>query len=220
MAEEQKVKIYVDHRELKTSMSRALFELGAEIETKQLQVGDYILSDDVVVELKTCPDFVASLLDGRLFEQARSMKAQFAKPMYIIEGDIYELFEVRNVHPNALRAALLSLILDYKFPVMFSRDKQETAEILHLIAKREQLDNNKEISLRGSKVAYTLPEQQQYLIEGLPLVGPKLAKGLLKEFGSPLNILNASLEDLQKVDKMGKKKAEAVKRILEEPYKD
>lgn len=220
MAEEQRVKIFVDHRELKGGISHMLFELGADIETKALEVGDFILSDDVVVEFKTASDFVASLVDGRLFEQARNMKAQFKKPMYIVEGNIGDMFEVRNVHPNAIRAAMVSLILDYGFPFMFTRDRYETAELLMLIAKREQFANGKEISLRGSRAAYTLPEQQQYLIEGLPLVGPKLAKNLLKEFGKPIDILNASPEDLQKVDKLGKKKAEMMRKILEEEYED
>ena len=218
MVEEQVVKICVDTRE--PELARLLFDLGAEVETSQLEVADFLLSDDVVVELKTTQDFVASLLDGRLFTQARELKSNFPKPLYIIEGSIHDMFEVRNVHPNALRAALVSLALDYGFPIVFSRDKQETAELLYLIAKREQIESNKEVGLRGTRKAWSLAEQQQFLLEGLPLVGPKLAKNLLRVFGSPSAVINAELEDLQKVDKMGPKKAESVKKVLEGTYEE
>jgi len=218
MVDEQKVKVLVDYRE--SEIAKILFELGAEVETSSLEVGDFILSEDVVVELKVCGDFVASLIDGRLFSQAKELKNNFKKPLYIIEGDINEMFEVRNVHPNALRAALVSLALDYGFPLIFSRNREETGEILMIIAKREQFENSKEISLRGSKKNWTLAEQQQFLIEGLPLVGPKLAKNLLKEFGNPTNIINAGIEDLQKVDKIGKKKSGAIRKLLEGLYKE
>lgn len=210
------VKILVDHRELRSPTARKLFELGAEIDTQSLQVGDYILSDDVVVELKKVEDFVGSLIDGRLFSQAPNLKS-FKKPLYIVEGDLCALFE-RNVHPNAIRAAMISLTLDYGIPFLFSSSPEETAEFLFLIARREQEDRNKEISLRGSKKTMSLSEQQQFFIEGLPSVGPTLAKNLLKHFGSIKAILEAKHDDLQEVDKLGKKKAEIIRNLIDNKY--
>ncbi len=214
----KEVKICVDHRE--SELASMLLDKGVNVEKSLLEVGDFILSDDVVVELKTSSDFVASLIDGRLFKQAKELKNNFNKPLYIIEGDIHDMFDVRDVHPNALRASLVSLSLDHSLPILFSRNKTETVDLLFLIAKREQLENGKEVSLRGSRKCWTLAERQRFLIEGLPLVGPKLARNLLKEFGSPTAVLTASYEDLQKVDKMGKKKSETVRRILDEEYKE
>ncbi len=212
-----KIRIYVDHRE--GELSTLLSELGVDVNKALLEVGDFILSSDVVVELKTVSDFVTSLVDGRLFKQAKELKRNFPKPLYIIEGTLHEMFD-SGVHPNALRAALISLTLDQRFPLLFSQSKEETADLLILIAKREQFKNSKEVSLRGSRRLKSLFEQQQFLIEGLPLVGPKLAKSLLREFGSPEEVLTASFEDLQKVDKMGKKKAATVRKLLEEQYEE
>ena len=58
-------------------------------------------------------------------------------------------------------------------------------------------------------------EKQQFLIEGLPLVGPKLAKSLLREFRSPINILSASEEDMLSVDKLGPKKYKLIRDVLD-----
>jgi|TARA_Y100000310_G_C20629564_1_gene787866 Fanconi anemia group M protein len=209
------LKIIVDHRENKGQLPRYLYEKDIQIETKALEVGDFILSNDCVVELKKVPDFVNSLVDGRLFSQAKELRENFQKPLYIIEGDLREIFDVRNVHPNAIRAAMLSLTLDYQIPFLFSHDTEETVNLLISLAKREQLDNNKDVSLRGSKRAWTLEEQQQFLIEGLPLIGPKLAKNLLKEFKSPIKLLNALEDDLTKVEKLGPKKAKIIRELLD-----
>lgn len=209
------LKIIVDHRENKGKLPRLLYEQNIITETKTLEVGDFIISDDCVVELKKVPDFVNSLVDGRLFSQAKELRENFQKPLYIIEGELKEIFGVRNVHPNAIRAAMLSLTLDYQIPFLFSHDTEETVNLLISLAKREQLENNKEVSLRGSKRAWTLEEQQQFLIEGLPLIGPKLAKNLLKEFKSPIKLLNALEDDLIKIDKLGPKKAKIIRELLD-----
>ena len=209
------LKIIVDHRENKGRLPRLLYEQNIITETKTLEVGDFIISDDCVVELKKVPDFVNSLVDGRLFSQAKELRENFQKPLYIIEGELREIFGVRNVHPNAIRAAMLSLTLDYQIPFLFSHDTEETVNLLISLAKREQVEHNKEVSLRGSKRAWTLEEQQQFLIEGLPLIGPKLAKNLLKEFKSPIKLLNALEEDLIKIDKLGPKKAKIIRELLD-----
>jgi ERCC4-type nuclease len=209
------LKIIVDHRENKGQLPRYFYEKDIQIETKTLEVGDFILSNECVVELKKVPDFVNSLVDGRLFTQAKELRENFQKPLYIIEGDMRDIFEIRNVHPNAIRAAMLSLTLDYQIPFLFAHDTEETVNLLISLAKREQLDNNKEISLRGSKRTWSVEEQQQFLVEGLPLVGPKLAKSLLKEFKSPITLLNASEDDLTKIDKLGPKKAKLIRELLD-----
>jgi Fanconi anemia group M protein len=209
------MKIIIDHREARGALPRILYDLNLEVDTQTLEVGDFIISEDVVVELKKVPDFVNSLLDGRLFSQAKELKENFMKPIYIIEGDLKNLFEIRNVHPNAIRAAMISLLLDYQIPFLFSHSEYETANILCSLVKREQKDGNKSIGLRGSKRVWTLEEKQQFLIEGLPLVGPKLAKNLLREFKSPTNILSADKEAMLGIDKLGPKKYKLIRDVLD-----
>ncbi len=209
------MKIIIDHREARGTLPRKLYDLGLEIDTQTLEIGDFIISEDVVVELKNVPDFVNSLVDGRLFSQAKELKENFVKPIYLIEGDLSNLFEIRNVHPNAIRAAMISLLLDYQIPFLFSDSEIETANILFSLIKREQKEGNKSVGLRGSKRVWTLEEKQQFLIEGLPLVGPKLAKSLLREFRSPINILSASEEDMLSVDKLGPKKYKLIRDVLD-----
>lgn len=210
-----KVIIYVDTRE---QASNVVIELknyeDALIQVKQLEVGDFVLSDEVVVERKTIEDFLGSIIDGRLFSQLVMMSSNYPAPLIILEGNPHELYTTRNVHENAIKGALASIALNYRIPILYSADVNETAKYLYLIAKREQLGVEKEIRLRVGRKGLTQKEQQQFLVEGFPLVGPSLAKALLRKFGTVRAIVGASITELQEVEKMGPKKAAKIHEIL------
>ena len=80
------VSIIVDYREMRTNVVKKLYELGAKIESKNLAVGDFILSERVCVERKSVKDFLQSIIDNRLFEQVSNLVANFEKPLMIVEG--------------------------------------------------------------------------------------------------------------------------------------
>ncbi|MGC8850441.1 MAG: helicase-related protein, partial [Candidatus Bathyarchaeia archaeon] len=70
------VKVLVDHREANSRVVAELSRLGVDVELASLPHGDYILSERVAVERKTINDFASSIIDGRLFEQASTLKEQ------------------------------------------------------------------------------------------------------------------------------------------------
>ena len=45
-----------------------------------------------------------------------------------------------------------------------------------------------------------------------------LAKNLLKQLGSVERVITASEDDLKKIDKIGKKKAQDIRRVVSAPY--
>ena len=212
--------VFVDTREQNSAIAEKLEKQGIEVKVKMLDVGDYVLSDDVVVERKTIEDFLQSIIDGRLFEQLLSMKENFAKPLLLIEGDFQRIYSLRNIHKNSIIGALTSAALNYQVPVLFTSCARETVDFLHNIAKREQLGNSRDIRLRVGRKGLTLAEQQRFLVESLPFVGPKMAKALLKEFGSVKEIANAYSKDLQKVSNLGEKKAKRIKKVFRAKYEE
>ena len=215
---EEDVVIFADVRE-QGPVVDYLYSQGIKVRTGQLKAGDFILSEDVGVERKIISDFVASLIDKRLFEQAQKMKENFTQPMYIVEGNFEDIFKVRNVSAQAIWGALISLIIDYKFPILFSSSPKETAELLAVIAKREQLDRKKGISVRTEIKPKSFSDQQQFFIEGLHGIGPNTAKALLKHFGTPAKIVSADAKELQKVEGVGEKRAELIRKILDSEFK-
>jgi Fanconi anemia group M protein len=209
------VKILVDNRERNFMLIEKLNELGAELEFHNLPVGDYILSDRVCVERKRINDFENSIMNGRLFDQIERLRASFPKPIVILEGDGSEY----RLGSNVITGTIISLYTDYDAQVILSANEDETAEILYTIAKREQEKKEREPRLIGTKRAFTNEEWQRLILSSIPGVGPKLAYELLKEFKSIKNVVNASVDELMKVDKIGKKKASRIHEILNFEYK-
>lgn len=208
--------VFADVRESHSEVAEFLRRKGADVREIMLEIGDYLISDQIVIERKTASDFLASLIDGRLFNQLTQM-LNYEKPLLIIEGTPRELFFLRNINANALIGALASIALDFRVPILFSDGRAQTANYIYIIAKRAQQSKEKEISLR-KKQAFSLKEWQQFIVESLPGVGPKTAKSLLKHFGSVKAIFNASLKDLEKIPGMGKRKAKKIIEVLESKY--
>ena len=101
-------------------MVKELIDAGISVKTAQLSVADYVLSGGVGVELKKVPDFVASIIDGRILEQVRDLKNSFPKAVLVIEGE-EDIYSVRKVHANAIRGMLASIVLDFHVPVLYTK---------------------------------------------------------------------------------------------------
>lgn len=209
------VVIDVDYREKNSLVYSHLVKLGIGVKFKELKVADYIVKG-VAVERKTVQDFVSSMINKRLFRQLEEMQ-QYNSNLLIIEGiDEQELYSDQEIiegekiglHPNAIRGFLLSILLKYKVPIIFTKNQEDTAKFISLIAKKQKRDT----SLRPTKRTHSKKEQIQFILEGFPGVGPKTSKKLIKKFKNLEGIFNASLEELQEI--LGKK-AESFKELLE-----
>ncbi len=195
---------------------KKLAKQDVKVRSTRLDVGDFLVSDRSAVERKTTEDFVTSLIDNRLFPQLTEMEEEFTHPLLLIEGG--GLFGQRNVHPNAIRGALSSIVLDYEMPILWADDEDETVELLMALAKREQEDKDRDISIRGEKSPQTEAELQKFIVAGLPNVSSKLADRLLQHFGSVRTIFTASETELKKVEGIGEEKAARIKEIVEKKY--
>ncbi|RLF90020.1 DEAD/DEAH box helicase, partial [Thermococci archaeon] len=196
---------------------KRLKTLGIKLEFKTLDVGDYIVSEDVAIERKSANDFIQSIIDGRLFDQVKRLKEAYPRPIMIIEGQLYG---IRNVHPNAIRGAIAAVTVDFGLPVIFSSNPEETAQYIFLIAKREQEEKEREVRIRSEKKAVTLAERQRLIVEGLPHVSATLAKRLLRHFGTVERVFTASEAELMKVEGIGEKIAREIRKVITAPYRE
>jgi len=214
--EERRPLIFMDIREKNSDTARELARQDCTIKEKLLVVGDYLLSDRVAIERKEAGDFVASIIDGRLWQQVKALKGNFEKPVLMIEGT--ELYG-RLKNPNAIRGALASLAIDWQMPMIFANDAREAAALIYWIARREQFEEQRETAIRGEKKAESSEEKQEFLISGLPGVSIVRAKELLRKFGCPQAVFQAGAEELQKAEGIGEKLAGGIRDVLEKPYR-
>lgn len=208
--------IIADYREKGSEALRTLSDKGAQIKLQMLETADYVLSQRTGIEIKKTNDFVNSIIDGRLLEQAKTLRQEYEKPLIIIEGK-EDIYAVRNVHPNAIRGALAAITISFGIPTIQTTSALETAELIMAIAKREQDTNKKEYYQHNDK-KINGKEQKEYLISALPSVGPVLAKELLKQFGTARNVFKANPEELQKTKGLGKEISKQITDALDEPY--
>jgi len=197
-----KKEIIADYREKNSFVIKELISLGLEIKIKNLKVGDYLVNG-VAIERKTVSDFISSMINKRLLRQLKEIQ-QYKNKILIIEG-IYEneLYSCNSeeigMHPNAIRGFLLSILLKYKIPIIFTENFEDTAKFIYVLSEKKEKEN----SLNVNKKFLNKKERMQFILEGFPGIGPKTAKKLLLEFKTLQNIMNADIGDLKKI--IGKK---------------
>jgi ERCC4-related helicase len=214
--QQDKINIIVDHREYRSTVTRFLSTKDILITPQQLDVGDYVLSTRIGVERKNVDDYLSSLLEGKLFHQMKQLRDSYSRPILIIEGE--GLLTRRNIGHTAIFGSIVSIIVDYGISIITTKNPHETADFLYVIAKREQLDHKKDVAIRGEKWSMSLPEHQQFMIEGLPNISVVLAKRLLHHFGSIYAIVNATEEELCQIQGIGKATAAEIIRLLHAEY--
>jgi len=215
--EQTNYQIFADHREKAAGIVKNLLNQGIKINLSTLVVGDYLLSSRCAVEYKTIPDFLDSLLDGRMLEQAKLLKQHYERPLIIVEGT-ENLYGLRRIHPNAIRGMLATLTVSYGIPVLFTQNHADTAALFAQIAKREQEGGNNHFTPHASRKPATIQSQQEYLVSALPGVGMGFARPLLQKFGSAEKVFLASEEALKEVEKIGDKKAKLIREVVTKNY--
>lgn len=213
--EKSKTVVFADSREGNSKVIRHLSEMEIDVKVRSMAVGDYQVSDEVVIERKTAKDFVDSIIDKRLFKQARELSEEFKRPILILEGD-----DIYNgmIHPNAVRGTIAAIAIDFGISIIPTRNSEDTAAMIKRIAVREQTGEKTPIQIRTDKKPVSLWEQQLFIVESLPNIGPVNAKNLLQHFGSVEKVLNASESELQEVDGIGEKTAKNIRKVVESEY--
>lgn len=202
---EDALKIIIDVHEKNSFVPSFLSEAGMKIEFKTFEVGDYIVGN-VIIERKTFSDFVNSMLSKRLKEQLKNLQ-QCKSKMLILEGRE----EAKgSINPNSVRGQILSILVNYEIPIIFTKNEKETAEYLVLLAK-QSAKPMQETSMH-TRIPKTLKEQKLYILEAFPGIGPKKARLLIKKFGTLHKIF---LADENKLSEILKSKAGDFKKIIE-----
>ncbi len=206
------MKITVDYREEASGLIDLLKNEDISIEVKKVPYGDYIINDSITIERKTARDFLVSIIDGRLFNQLSNVKKYCTNPILLVEGNPYKTD--LNFDPMAIKGALISAQVIWYIPVIFSRSKEDTRDIFLMIGNQEETYIDV-VPLRGGYRPKRLKSKQLYLLQGLPQVGPMLAKRLIERFRSVSNIINASIEQLIEVEGIGRVSAERIREVLD-----
>ena len=210
------LRIVVDERERKSGIPDLLKSVGLNLEMKTLPIGDYIVAPETIVERKSIRDLMASVFDGRLFDQCSRLKEHFEHPVVLMEGNVDEIEEITE-NPLIFYGALSSVVLDFKIPVIPTPNASHTAKLLVSMCSRR--DSHKGPYLKKIKKSSNLERQQLSVLCSLPGIGEKFAVRMIEKFGTPLKVFSATAAELGKVEGLGETRAKKIKKILDSKSK-
>jgi Fanconi anemia group M protein len=206
------LRIIVDYREKASGLVDLLKQANFDIEVKTIKYGDYVINDSITIERKTAHDFIVSIIDGRLFGQVSNLKRHCSSPVLLVEGNPYKTD--LDMDPEAIKGALISTQVIWYVPVIYSRSKEDSANIMQMIGRQDASSRDK-LVLRAGYRPKRLRSKQLFVLQGLPKVGPTTAKRLLERFKSVKNVINAPIEELQQVEGIGVVSAKAIRDALD-----
>ena len=226
------MKLLVDHRE--KLMFESLKGICESMSYGQLSIGDYwVITDSsevIIVERKTVQDFLSSVRSNRLWDQLlRLMKAReesgykVKRRILLVHGNFNDYLESTDWdnlddlrrHWSQLMGAFQEIVYVYNTPIIHAESDVAFRSFMRILIQREQKGKNDKLPEARwfrKPVKATLPvkDRRKYIIAAIPHIGNRLAENLLSHFGTILKIASASVEELQEVPKIGKKKAKLI----------
>ena len=132
----ENVTILFDDRERPSGVAEELEKLsGVLVRIEHLAVGDYNIDGSVLIERKSAKDFAHSLMDGRLFIQAKQMADSPIRTAYVLEGSSADWFGL-GVSQESIQGALVTLMLIFDIPVFRSSGPTESARLIFYIGSQ------------------------------------------------------------------------------------
>ena len=224
------LKLVVDYRE-RHAVDLAE-DVCEEISFSQLPIGDYLLvsgSTAVIVERKTVSDFLSSVRTNRLWDQLlrmvkveKVMGYEIKRRVLLLHGSFQNYLQEAGVPQedmlkrwSQLMGAFQEIVYVYNTPIFQAESDTALKAFFRILVQREYTGkNDKSPDARWYRkpAKADLPEKdrKKYILSALPYIGDQLAGNLLSHFETISNVAFASVEQLQEVPKIGRKKAELI----------
>ena len=213
------IAVLMDNREPLELMHQAMAEAGGLApEIGHLSVGDYLIDNTLLVERKTHPDLVQSIINGRLFHQAHRLAVSGYPVLMILEGGQADL-QPSNMTWESIQGALVTVTVFFHIPVLHTSSPKQTVQTFLYAAKQHRSVATDALARHGRR-----PKRkaalQSHILQGLPGIGPKRARALLERFGSVEEIMKASTEQLKEIEGIGDHGAQRIRWAVEEATAD
>jgi len=206
------IELIMDDREPAAVMLPAFQSCGCfAVQIRRLPIADYIVNDELLVERKTLPDLIRSIIDGRLFHQARRLACAGRTAVLVLEGSFQDLHT--EMRWEAIQGALVTVSLFFGVPVLWTRNPEDTTRVL-AYAARQQTAIHTDALVRHGRRPRRKAALQSHILQGLPGVGPKRARQLIATFGTVEAVITANARSLVDVAGLGARTAERIREAV------
>jgi len=191
-------------QELKQALSIVSMTRMFDYETAHLEIGD-VQCGNIVIERKEANDFIGSIMDGRLKEQARKMNLGFEYRYIIIEGNPFKTGSA--ISEVAIIGKMTSLLIKHRINLLFVESPLQFVEACYSIVKKHQEENIFDPSFKPS----TIPKKSDEDILTMMLmqiqgISFDKAKSISNLYANSLKCLveNANVKEITSIDGIGK----------------
>lgn len=132
--------IVIDSREThRKELATTYFEnQGYNVSVEELPTGDYLFNNKVVMEFKTWPDFMSSIIDGRLWNETQKQMENYDIHFIVIHGtnrDYTEAYQHNGLDHKMITGAIARLNTYTKI-IHGTKTIQDTFELMMITAEK------------------------------------------------------------------------------------
>ena len=190
-------------------------ELGCETQVTNLQYGDYVFDEKVAVEYKTMADFIASIQDNRVFNEAINQAENYDWHYVLIHGNEHERTKCISMTKNYIpvnlyqfHGAIASLNRYTTVIECYTPWINEAFYKMYIQAKKDLSTKPivKKFPRKDKNVAFNF---LCYSIYGINWKKAKLIVDTLN-LKTLNDLMKLNIDDLTKIEGIGKKTAENI----------
>ena len=219
------MEVYIDSREQETGQrmltywerNKLRFKHIENVSIRTNKAGDVCTDDGYIGFERKKEDFVPSIFGGKLKKQLFELKQNFTHAFLFVEGydGIMDCIEKNlSVHPEVIHGAIDSAFAHCRVPVTFVGPFY----IPRVFGIIEKFYDGKEMTsetYNPIRRACTREEEQLNILIGINGIGFVEGKKLLQTFNNSIaSIISAPIEELMKVERIGRTKAKHIKEVL------
>jgi ERCC4-type nuclease len=175
-----------------------------------LEVGD-VICGNVCIERKEAGDFVSSIMDGRLNEQAIKMCLNYKHKYIIIEGDVFKTKS--NISHHAIIGKMASLCVRYGIKIITVDSTQHFVYTCYaLVSKHVEQNEFSPIDFEKYIPKLQLEDIPVAMLMQIPGIGKEKATKIIEYYNYSIKDLfnNIKREDLMQIDGIKDKIADKI----------
>ena len=217
--------IVVDTRE-PDIIYKYLAKRNVPVKRQDIDFTDYLIMHKeyvIPVERKTAPDFVQSIIDRRIFNQAYILSTLFPVSYIVVEGSISEALFEHKFREEAYIGALVSLALKRSpygqrghISVINVETEIHTAMFLYYLHNKvveEDFDRLPRLNIRGKRII-DKKGVMIAMLQAIPGIGEEKARRIAEKFNSVKDIIEAPITKIASIEGISLSLAKKIKEYL------
>ena len=199
------MKVTIDSREQKRiPLATEYFKKqGYKVSVKELPTGDYLFQNKVVMEFKTWPDYLASITDGRLWNETQKQMENYNIHFVVIHGtnrDYQKAYAYSGLEDKHINGSIARL-LTYTKIIRGTGTINDTFELMKVTAEK-CLDDKTLCRQFGTKSVNPAFNVLAYCVDDIK---GERAKAIVNTLGLETikDVTNLTYDDLVKVPGIG-----------------